>query len=199
MKTNLNEADRYLLEHWEQSLEFEQGMNDVRTKYDQVFQAVIDELKEKEWWKEGAFRSYASQLYGCIGFGKKVWLSTDHKWEWPSLWLDDLDLEYILVDTETTPCVYVWLGGSKNQGPSPEVFKEKLLKAAAPQIGKLPPRLQKYESGKTILCWPLSGEKAALKQMLLKGETEALIEALVNELDRLAPFIQPIDSVLGVG
>src|SRR5437660_6622137 len=94
-KELFNEAERFLLEHWEDAQLLEESMNGVRTKYKEVFQRIIDAVTEGHPELD-AHRIYVTQFWGSgsIGFGRKTCPARDPNW--PSgLWVWDLRVEML--------------------------------------------------------------------------------------------------------
>src|SRR5437660_6708568 len=94
-KELLNEAEHFLVEHWEDARLLEESMEGVRTKYKEVFQRIIDAVTGLHPELD-ANRAAPTQFWGpgSIGFGKRSWPGGESNW--PSgLWLENLRLEVL--------------------------------------------------------------------------------------------------------
>jgi hypothetical protein len=106
-KELLNEAERFLLEHWGEARILEKSMEDVRTKYKEVFQRIIDAVAEAHPELD-AQRSRVTQFWadGYIGFGRKSWPSGAN---WHSgFWVENLRLEILAAEDTEPPYAYIW-------------------------------------------------------------------------------------------
>src|SRR5687768_5697959 len=102
-KQLLNEAERYLLEHWADARLLEESMEGMRMKYKELFERVIEAVSEGHPELD-AHRAAPTQFWGdgAIGFGRKCWPSGESNWP-PGLWVESLRLELITAEDSEPP------------------------------------------------------------------------------------------------
>src|SRR5258708_958242 len=108
-KELMNEAERFLVEHWGEARLLEESMEGVRTKYKEVFQRIIDAVTEGHP-ELNANAAYPTQFWGSgsIGFGRKSWPGGESSW--PSgLWLWSLRLEVLAAEDSEPPSAPIWV------------------------------------------------------------------------------------------
>ena len=193
MTPKINEADRYLLEHWAEARDFEEGMRSVRDKYQRILEEALNQLHDERWW-ESDFKEYVSENYGCIGFGRRSWDRSDSKSNFTGMWLDDLDLNYLVGRGEEHPCAQIWLGGSRKHGLDPESVKKEIVTLAGKALKGFPPR--SGEKDTMIICYLFPESREQLVHGLLSDDAKPFIEVLCSHANRIAELIPAVDTVL---
>ena len=104
MESNrFKEHETYLLENWANATRLEASMKAVRTKYQLVFNEVLDKVQS-----EHPELDRRATDFEAIGAGKRSWLSSNPAW--PSgLYIDDVSLENLACESGDPPNASVWL------------------------------------------------------------------------------------------
>ncbi len=186
-----NEADRFLLDHWSDAMELEEGMSAIRGKYVQVLNQVAKSLQDESWWGPD-FQAHSNEHYGCVGFGRKEW--GGNKTNFPGLWLDDLDLDYLTGRTPGHPYAALWLGRLNLTRPEWDDARTKTLRLAGKLLSDFPPR--SAEADITIIRYSFPETRDDLLKGLLTDNSKPFIEVCCAHLNRLARLIPAIDQVL---
>jgi hypothetical protein len=187
-----NDADRFLLDHWSDAKDLEDGMSAIRTKYEQVLNEVAKNLQDESWW-ESDFQVLAKEHYGCIGFGRKSW--GGKKTNYPGLWLDDLDLDYLTGRLPGHPHADLWLGGLNLTRTEWEDAGPRIIQVAGSVLSDFPPR--SAEADITIVRYSFPETRDDLLKGLLTDSSKLFISTCCGHLNRLARLIPAIDQVLG--
>src|SRR5947209_8241705 len=106
-KELMNEAERFLIEHWGEARLLEESMEGVRTKYKEVFERIIDAVTEGHRELD-ASAAYPTQFWGkgCLGFGRKSWPAGKDGWL-SGLWVSGVRLEELAAEDSEPPNAYV--------------------------------------------------------------------------------------------
>src|SRR6185312_7930680 len=107
-KEFLNEAERFLVEHWTEARLLEESMDGVRKKYKEIFDRIIEAVAEAHPELD-AHHSRPTQFWcdGYIGFGRKSWPSD--KYGNPSgFWIHCVRLEVLAAEDSETPYACIW-------------------------------------------------------------------------------------------
>src|SRR6185312_13878601 len=93
-KELLNEAERFLLNRWDEARMLELAMDAVRSKYKELFQRVADAVMEShpELDVKAVYPTQFWEYAGSIGFGRTRWPAGDPYWP-PGFWVWCLRLE----------------------------------------------------------------------------------------------------------
>jgi hypothetical protein len=189
-KELLNEAERFLLEHWGEARLLEESMEGVRTKYKEVFQRIIDAVTEAHPELD-AQRSAPTQFWGSgyIGFGRKTW--PDGETGWPSgLWVENLRLEVLVAEDSEPPYACIWAPRKSNLDfdAARVAMKEaaKQLITAEDTIGD--------ESDEVLLNLP-APSKRQLLDALSDGDGQKFVNLFVSQFDMMARFVPALDKV----
>lgn len=192
-KELLNEAERFLLEHWEDARLLEESMEGVRTKYKEVFQRIIDAVTEAHPELD-AQRSAVTQFWtdGCIGFGRKSWPGGESNW--PSgLWLNGLRLEELAAEDSEPPYASIWVPRKSNLDfdAARVAVKEVAKNLLTPEElkGTVSP-----ESGEELLFLP-APQKRELLGALSDGNGQGFVALFVSQFDLMARFVPVLDKV----
>ena len=110
-KQLMNEAERFLLEHWADARLLEESMEDVRKKYEEVFQQTADAVRKDHPELDKKVVTFKPNLTdGQIGFGRKSWPIS--KWGAPAgFWVDKLRLDVLAAED---PYSSIWVPKESN-------------------------------------------------------------------------------------
>ncbi|HZY85965.1 MAG TPA: hypothetical protein VFE78_14125 [Gemmataceae bacterium] len=192
-KPLLNEAERFLLDHWADARLLEEAMESVREKYKQVYQWITDAVTQAHP-KLDAFRSYVTQFWGsgCIGFGRKAWPIGDPNW--PSgLWVWDVRLELLATEDSNAPSASIWVPKKKVELDLETV--RAAVHAAAKELLS-PDELKatiKEDSGDHLLWLPAPSKKDIL-DAFSKDDGQGMVTLFVSQFDLMARFIPVLDT-----
>ena len=191
-KELMNEAERFLIEHWGEARLLEESMGGIRTKYKEVFQRIIDAVTEAHPELD-ANKAIPTQRWsdGQIGFGRKSWPSDGN----PSgFWVWNLRLELLAADESEAPCAGIWV--SKKS-----ILDLDAARAAVNQAAKdllTPKELERTiwtESGDETLLCPPAPLKGELLGALCDGDGQAFVAIFVSQFDMMARFVPVLDKV----
>jgi hypothetical protein len=195
--TKFHEADRYLIDHWAEAREFEEGMKELRTKDDAILNKVQEELKAEVWWTPDAFHSWSSANYGQVGFTKKSWNRGGGERDFPGFWLDHLLLDHLVGTEDARSRAYLWLGRLRKSGVDLESTKRDILSGSTKILKTFPPR--SGENIERVICYEFPEKREELVKGLLSEGSKPFIKILVGHANRLADLIPVVDGVLGNG
>jgi hypothetical protein len=196
-----NEAEEYLLEHWEIAREVEDSMEAVRDKYQVLCERIAEQVKESH--KE--LDTDSVEVYRSSGILKSGGMVLSRK-SWPSygknqptgFWIENLRLEFLVDAEEDEPIVGFWLIWSDDADDEFYANAETRIKNAAKKL-LTSEKMKAWEFGDNEDT-PLVGRQIAPKQellnMLSKGDSARFVETIVEQLEELAVLIPDIDGIL---
>lgn len=192
-KELLNEAERYLVEHWAEARLLEESMKDVRAKYKEVFERIIEAVTEAHP-KLDAHRVHVKQSWsdGEIGFGKKSWPTT--RYGSPSgFWVSNLRLEILTAEDSDSPFACIWVPEKSNLDfeAARIVVNEAAKNILTPEEHR---NVVFDESGGTLMWWP-APSKGEFLSALCKADGQEFVELCVSQFDLMARFIPVLDKV----
>jgi hypothetical protein len=197
-KELMNEAERFLLKHWEESRLLEESMDGVRTKYKEVFDRIIEAVTEAHPELDSS-KVYATQFWGSgsIGVGRKSWPGGDSGWP-PGFWISNLRLEKLASEDSDQPSVTIYVSAKSAKKCNLDIAAAKAeLSAAAQQL--LSPeefeRTGKGDSNDTLLRLA-APTKAELLELLADGDGQKFVERFVSLFDLMARFVPTLDKLL---
>jgi hypothetical protein len=195
-KELLNEAERFLVEHWGEARLLEESMESVRTKYKEVFERIIEAVTEGHPELD-AHRIYPTQFWGSgsIGFGRKSWPEGGSNW--PSgLWVSNLRLEILAAEDSEPPYASIWVPKRRVNLLDYDTSRVAVEKAAedllSPEELK---RTDKAESGEEVLLYLPAPSKVELRDALSDGDGQKFVELFVSQFDLMARFVPVLDKV----
>jgi hypothetical protein len=195
-KQLLNEADRYLREHWADARLLEKSMEDVRSKYKEVFERIAAAVSEVHPELD-ARRIAVTQFWGKghIGFGRKSWPGGETSW--PSgLWVDNLRLEVLAAEDSEPPYAHIWVPMNSKANIDYHAARAAVKNAAKDLLS--PEVLQRTigpESFEDVLfCLP-APSKRELLCALADGDGQGFVELFVSQFELMARFVPVLDKV----
>jgi hypothetical protein len=190
-KALLNEAERFLLEHWGEARILEKSMEDVRTKYKEVFQRIIHAVTEAHPELD-AQRSRVTQFWadGYIGFGRKSWPS-GAKWH-SGFWIENLRLEILAAEDTEPPYAYIWAPGKSNLDFD---AARTAVNAAAKDLLTPEEHSAKGPHSDDVLLYLPAPSKHQLLDALSDGDGQKFVKLFVSHYDMAARFVPVLDKV----
>jgi hypothetical protein len=195
-KQLLNEAERYLIEKWQDARLLEETMERVRTKYKELFDRIIDAVRETHP-DLGAERNAVTNIgggSGFIGLGKTSW--PNGQTNWPSgMWVNNLLLENITTDDSDSPNAYIELIGKSKSQYDFDAARSAMNAAAKDLL--TPEELKgttKASSG-GVLLWLPAPSKLQILEAFSQADGQALVQLFVSQFDMMARFIPTLDKV----
>jgi len=195
-KELLNEAERFLLEHWADARLLEESMEGVRTKYKEVFQRIILAVTENNRDLD-ANATYPTQFWGegYIGFGRKTWPGGESRW--PSgFWVNNLRLEVLAGEDSEPPFAYIEVSKKAKSKLDFDAARVAVQHAASDLLS--PDELKRTvhaESGEGVLIYLPAPAKGELLNALTDGDGERFIALFVTQFDMMARFVPVLDKV----
>lgn len=189
----LNEAERFLLKNWGDARLLEESMEKVRTKYREVFERVINAVREAHP-ELNASTSFPTQFWskGSIGFGRKSWPGGNSKWP-AGFWIWDVRLEVLVAQDTEPPCASIWI--DKKHDLNFDQARAAITSAAkrlfTPDEQK---ELLNAESGDHLI-WFTAPSKGELLDSLAEGDGQGFVALMVSQLDKMARFIPELDRL----
>jgi hypothetical protein len=192
-KQLMNEAERFLLEHWEEARRLEESMDAVRTKYKEVFERIVEAVTEghPELNANGVHLTQ-SWTEGQLGFGRSAWPNKGIGFP-AGLWVVNLRLELLTVEDSDAPCASIWVPKRSNL----DFDAARLVVNAAAKTVLAEDELKRTEceeSGETML-WLPAPPKRDLLTALLDGDGQRFVAIFVSQFDLMARFIPILDQV----
>jgi hypothetical protein len=192
-KELLNDAERYLLKNWADARLLEESMEDVRTKYKQLCQQVIDAVGATHPELD-ANVVYLTQSWtdGQIGFGRKSWPGGETR-EPAGLWLIGLRIEELSAEDSEPPYAAIWV--PKKTGVDLDAARVAVKEAAEKLLTSEERTTTVSErSGETLLWWPTSSKRELL-DAVSDGDGQKFVDLLVSDFKMLARFVPVLDRV----
>ncbi len=194
-KELLNEAERFLVEHWAEARLLEESMEGVRTKYKEVFQKIIEAVTESHPELD-ANAVYPTQFWGSgyIGFGRKVWPAGGGRW--PSgLWVENLRLEILAAEDSESPYAYIIL--SHKSKSNFDLDAARVAVSAASKELLTPEESKGTSDGDygNVLLWLPAPSKGELLHALGEGDGQGFVSLFVSQFDMMARFVPVLDKV----
>jgi hypothetical protein len=195
-KQLINEAERYLLEHWADAVLLEDSMEGVRKKYKEIFERVVEAVTEKHPEFDLSI-AFVTQRWtsGEAGFGKSSWPNRKYPSAvWPSgLYMSGIRLENLATDDSESVSAYVWLADTSGfDGDSAR-------KAAWVEAQKrMPPEALKSARTTEYTDCLLEFDapsKSELLEKLLKDDGQEFVDCLVAQFDLMARFVPVLDEI----
>jgi hypothetical protein len=188
-----NEAEKYLLDNWQQACLVEKSMKAVRGRYqstcDRVWEAIKDKHKELDWHDVSPLR-----YNGIVGIGRNTWPGEPGK---GAIYIGNLLLEYLLDDNSPSPRAGIWVGTRRKPLIDDEGIK-RVLCAAETLLAREEFEQCVKESvlGDGYILWyRLPEERRTLVGMLLDGDGQQFVDCLVTHLEVFTRFIPILDEV----
>jgi hypothetical protein len=194
-KELLNEAERFLLEHWGEARLLEESMEGVRTKYKEVFQRIIDAVTQAHPELD-AYALALTQSYtdGQIAFGRKSWPggeSNNPRWLASGLWVLNVRLELLTAEDSEAPIAFIDGAEKSNldfdaaRVAMKEAAKQLLTEEELNHTGGA-------ESDEVLLNLP-APSKRQLLDALSDGDGQKFVNLFVSHFDMAARFVPVLD------
>lgn len=191
MKLLFNDAERYLIDKWADARSLEDSMEEVRKKYQEIGQRIVDSIKSA--YSEFDFgEAFLTQRWanGYIAFSKRAWSGGGGNSP-PGLYVDHLRLELLTSHEEDPPTVYIWVPKSAKIDP-------KSVRVALEGIAKRELSSDEFqqvnfdEPGEVSFAAPSREE---LRSALLKGDGQGFVDLVVKQIEGMARFIPGLDEL----
>jgi hypothetical protein len=194
-KQMLNEAERFLLQHWGEARLLEESMETVRTKYKEVFDRIVEAVTEAHPELD-AHAEYPTQFWGpgSIGFGRKSWPGGESRW--PSgFWLDNVRLEKLSAEESEEPLGSIWFSNKSKSNLDFDAARVAVNNAAKEVLTADEQKKTETADSDDVLLYLPGPSKAELLQALSDGDDQAFVEIFVSQFDMMARFVPVLDSV----
>lgn len=194
-KQLMNEAERYLLEHWAEARLLEESMENVRTKYKELFERITDAVTEAHPELD-ANGVYPTQFWGdgYFGFGRKSWPAGDTNW--PSgLWIDILRLELLAEEEAEPPIAYLWFSQKAKGTLKFEPAQSAVNKAAKDLLTPAEFKMNGDGEPDDVLLYLPVPSKTEILGALVDGDGQRFVELFVAQFDMMARFVPVLDKV----
>jgi len=191
----MNEAERFLLEKWGEARLLEESMEDVRTKYKEVFERIINAVTEAHPELD-AHRSYVTQFWGSgyIGFGRKSWPGGESNW--PSgFWVNNLRLEKLATPESESPGAYIELSSKSKANLDFDAARVVLDSEAKTLLTREELSGTAVGESSKLLLWLPAPSKSKLLSSLSLDDGQKFVELFVSQFDMMARFVPVIDKV----
>jgi hypothetical protein len=192
----LNEAEQYLLKHWEDARLLEESVESVRAKYVEICQRVVDAVKEQHPELDASAICLAQAWNtGEIGLGRTSWPMQDNKYP-TGLWVYGLQLENLAAEDCEDPSGCIWVAKKKITGFDFAAARAALMAAAQTMLS--PQELRSVSQADTFdnLLWFDAPSKKEILNALIDGDGQRFVELFVSQFDFMARFIPAVDQVL---
>jgi hypothetical protein len=195
-KNLMNEAELYVIKHWEDAQLLEESMEDVRAKYKEVCQRVVDAVAELHPELDASVICLAqSRTSGEIALGRTSWPMQEKKYP-TGLWLYGLRLENLAAEYSEDPIGGIWIAKKEITGFDLAAARAAMIAAAQTILN--PEEIKSISPADTYdnLLWFDAPSKKEILNALTDGDGQRLVELLVSQFDFMARFIPALDQVL---
>jgi hypothetical protein len=195
-KNLLNEAEQYLLEHWEEAALLEESMESVRAKYKEICQRVVEAVTELHPELDANVILLAqSWSTGDIALGRTSWPMTENKYP-TGLWVYGLRLENLAAEDCEDPSGGIWVAKKEISGFDFAAARSALMAAAQTILS--PEELRRVSPADSFdnLLWFAAPSKKEVLDALTDGDGQRFVELFVSQFDFMARFIPAVDQVL---
>ncbi len=187
-----SEPEHFLLGQWMESRLLEDAMKVIREKYEQIFDDVVDEVKQNHPDLNYSKMRIHSE-YSGVGIGKAIWPKTREN-GWPAgFYLEELRLENLTSPDLQAPNKSVWL-----YEPKLKEHEARLGNAAEKVLSKA--ELHRWKSGsddKSAWLWRPLEPRDTLFQLLLKDGSRGFIDCMVGHFEEMIKLTLAFDEILG--
>jgi hypothetical protein len=194
-KNLLNEAEQYLLKHWEEAALLEESMESVRAKYEEICQRVVEAVTELHPELDASVICLAqSWATGDIALGRTSWPMKDNKFP-TGLWVYDLRLEHLAAEDREDPSGGIWFAKKEISGFDFAAARSAMMAAAQKILS--PEELRRVSPADTFdnLLWFDAPSKKEILDALTDGDGQRFVELFVSQFDFMARFIPAVDQV----
>ncbi len=196
-KKLMNEAERFLLEHWDDARLLEETMKGVRTKYKEVFQKVVEAVTEGHPELD-TNRTCLTQswTHGFTAFGRTEWPRT--RYGTPSgLWVGGLRLEELAAEDSEPPYACIWF---PQRTTSLDCDAARIVMNEAAEELLKPEELKGVttspdENEVDVLLYLPAPSKGELLGALSGGDDQRFVQLFVSQFDMMARFVPVLDKV----
>jgi hypothetical protein len=189
-KQLLNEAEGFLLDHWDRACRLEESMESIRKKYKSTFDRVIDAVT-KSHPELNASELHLNQRRneGEIGFGRESWPRDEYG---PSgLWVVNLKLERLANHDLEAPYACIWVRGKSELDleAAGVVLKEEAKKIlTSEEVNRM--------GSEWTNVWKLPApSRRELLTAFTGGDGEEFVKLFVDQFDQMARFVPVLDKV----
>ena len=197
-KEVFNEAERFLIQHWFDTGELEESIEETRIKYQALCEKVAETVREQhddldmQTVEVTRVSGPAGMKAGVIKLSKKLWTKGKHYWT--GFWMENLRLEYLADEDEPQPLVYLWVNAEEAGLEQNKV--ERVIREAIEEV-LTPVELTGVTTviGDDYFLEIQFATKQQLIDMLAKGETDRFVETLAKPFDLLAKLMPAIDQI----
>jgi hypothetical protein len=192
----MNEAERFLIQNWNEARRMEETMEAVRTKYKELAERVIQGVTENHPELDRS-RYYVTQFWGggSLGFGRSTWPSKDG---WPSgLWIWNVRLEHLASAQEEPPQATIWIAPKVAKAAGIDLLAaRRTLSDAVSQVLTDDEResVITTELEESLLRFQSPSKEDLLEGILTEGG-EAFVAQLIEQFDLMAKFIPTLDEI----
>jgi hypothetical protein len=192
MPTNtFNEAEKYLLENWQQARLVEKSLKKIRSKYTEICDRVVEVLKDEHKELDNCDNCVKSD--GSLSIGREKWQSDDN---YAYIAVENLALTDLSDDNEDAPFIGIWAGTPRRQAI--DVNGINRLRSAAREIltnDQLAECKDDPSDCEYDLWYSLPETKKDLIKMLLEGDGQQFVDCLVAHFKVFTKFIPVLDEV----
>lgn len=195
-----NEAEKYLIENWRQACLVEKSMKDIRRRYteigDRVLESLRDAHKELDWGESCVKKD------GYIAAGRKKWRCGDVQGQ---IGVECISLEELADDNSDRPFIGIWTGSPKTPLTDLKGIERLLSEADTLLSEDELARCEKDDPSQCedpadyeyqyVIWYYLPEERRALLNMLVAGDGEQFVDCLVGHFKVFAQFIPLLDEI----
>jgi hypothetical protein len=201
MPTNtFNEAEKYLLENWQQACRVEKSLKKLRNKYVEITDGVLEPIQEEYPTLDRCENLVKSDA--CIIIGRESW-QCDGRYAY--IGMEYLDVDSLWDDNAEHPFIGIWTGKPKKPVMDVKAIK-RLLTDAETILPKdvydecqwecSPDKLKASECSYQYQLWyTLPQERKELRSMIVDGDGQKFVDCLVSHFRVFAKFIPVLDAV----
>jgi len=186
--SRFNEADLFLLDKWTDARLLEDGMEQLRKKYEQVVDTMLAECqsihRELDGSKNG-LRSYS-------GFG--LWKTSWPKWrDWqPGFYIEEIRLDNLKLPDFEAPYKNVWI-----PNPNPGEVETGLRKTVERIVTKVESNQWQIHSDKRATSiWCSIETREELCDLLVRDEGQGFVRCMVDHFYSMMQFIPAVTEIV---
>ncbi|HLX60757.1 MAG TPA: hypothetical protein VKX17_05695 [Planctomycetota bacterium] len=196
MSLQLNDAEKCLIERWQDVVDVKECLRSIDSKQDELLQSVLRRVLD-------AHPQFVSVCYPAkrkmgpvrqIGLGKKSWPASSGYVS--GFWLNGVDVASLLGSTDDSPTAVIWIGGDDSDLHVCNRCIDAVRNSVETILEASERKLWRPGNKRDALEYSLPEDKSAFKQMLLSGDGKDLIGCLEKHLESLFRFTEVIDDAV---
>ena len=184
--TQFNEAERYLLENWQEVADMRKCIYEMEIKQNQRLENIAKRAIDSLPGGLDDWLCYGKRNTHSILVRRKDWIG-----KWTGLWVENLSLEDLLYERSKESWASVHFSGFDDDVLA-KCMKTAGLYAKKHDLWKL----GQFREEKDSIWYPLPKTREELMRMLMDGKSEPFDECIMKHFELLAKLIPAVDEAM---